>query len=155
MVQKFQKKSKEIEMSDDKEVVNLQIDVGVLKQQVSTLCTLCDKMDKVMEKLVDQHDRHIAKIYTDMDNRRLETEADVKEIHVRIDTVLDKLQDSELRLMDELKAMRKDMQEHNNKEKESLDKLLQWKWMVVGGVIVFSWIISRVNLDTFSNLFGK
>jgi uncharacterized protein YjaG (DUF416 family) len=155
MVQKFQKKSKEIEMSDDKEVVNLQIDVGVLKQQVSTLCTLCDKMDKVMEKLVDQHDRHIAKIYTDMDNRRLETEADIKEIHVRIDTVLDKLQDSELRLMDELKAMRKDMQDHNNKEKESLDKLLQWKWMVVGGVIVFSWIISRVNLDTFSNLFGK
>jgi len=155
MVQKFQKKSKEIEMSDDKEVVNLQIDVGVLKQQVSTLCTLCDKMDKVMEKLVDQHDRHIAKIYTDMDNRRLETEADIKEIHVRIDTVLDKLQDSELRLMDELKAMRKDMQDHNSKEKESLDKLLQWKWMVVGGVIAISWLVSHVNLETFSNLIGK
>jgi hypothetical protein len=142
-------------MSDDKDTVNLQIDVGVLKQQVSTLCTLCDKMDKVMEKLVDQHDRHIAKIYTDMDNRRLETEADIKEIHVRIDTVLDKMQDSEFRLMDELKAMRKDMQDHNNKEKESLDKLLQWKWMVVGGVIVFSWLVSHVNLDTFSTLFGK
>lgn len=142
-------------MSDDKDTVNLQIDVGVLKQQVSTLCTLCDKMDKVMEKLVDQHDRHIAKIYTDMDNRRLETEADIKEIHVRIDTVLDKMQDSEFRLMDELKAMRKDMQEHNNKEKESLDKLLQWKWMVVGGVIVFSWLVSHINLDTFSTLFGK
>ena len=142
-------------MSDDKDTVNLQIDVGVLKQQVSTLTTLCDKMDKVMEKLVDQHDRHIAKIYTDMDNRRLETEADIKEIHVRIDTVLDKMQDSELRLMDELKAMRKDMQDHNNKEKESLDKLLQWKWMVVGGVIVFSWIVSHINLDTFSSLFGK
>lgn len=142
-------------MSDDKEVVGLQVDVGVLKQQVSTLTTLCDKMDKIMEKLVDQHDRHIAKIYTDMDNRRLETEADIKEIHVRIDTVLDKMQDSELRLMDELKAMRKDMQDHNNKEKESLDKLLQWKWMVVGGVIVFSWLVSHVNLDTFSTLFGK
>ena len=142
-------------MSDDKDTVNLQIDVGVLKQQVSTLTTLCDKMDKVMEKLVDQHDRHIAKIYTDMDNRRLETEADIKEIHVRIDTVLDKMQDSELRLMDELKAMRKDMQDHNNKEKESLDKLLQWKWMVVGGVIAFSWLVSHVNLDTFSSLFGK
>jgi len=142
-------------MSDDKEVVGLQIDVGVLKQQVSTLCTLCDKMDKVMDKLVDQHDRHIAKIYTDMDNRRLETEADIKEIHVRIDTVLDKLQDSEHRLMNELKAMRNDMQDHNSKEKESLDKLLQWKWMVVGGVIVFSWIVSHINLETFANIFGK
>ena len=142
-------------MSDDKEVVGLQVDVGVLKQQVSTLCTLCDKMDKIMDKLIDQHDRHIAKIYTDMDNRRLETEADIKEIHVRIDTVLDKMQDSEYRLMDELKALRKDMQDHNAKEKESLDKLLQWKWMVVGGVIVFSWLVSHINLETFSGLFGK
>jgi hypothetical protein len=112
-------------------------------------------MDKVMEKLVDQHDRHIAKIYTDMDNRRLETEADVKEIHDRIDTVLDKLQASELRLMDELKAMRRDMQEHNTKEKESLEKLLQWKWMVVGGVIVLSWLVSHINLETFASLIGK
>jgi len=155
MAQKFQKKSKEKEMSDDKEVVGLQVDVGVLKQQVSTLCTLCDKMDKVMEKLVDQHDRHIAKIYTDMDNRRLETEADIKELHIRIDTVLDKLQDSEHRLMNELRAMRNDMQDHNSKEKESLDKLLQWKWMVVGGVIMLSWLVSHINLETFSALFGK
>ena len=142
-------------MSDEKDVVSLQIDVGVLKQQVSTLCTLCDKMDKVMEKLVDQHDRHIAKIYTDMDNRRLETEADIKELHVRIDTVLDKLHDSEHRLMNELRAMRNDMQDHNSKEKESLDKLLQWKWMVVGGVIMLSWLVSHINLETFANLIGK
>ena len=142
-------------MSDDKDVVSLQIDVGVLKQQVSTLCTLCDKMDKVMEKLVDQHDRHIAKIYTDMDNRRLETEADIKELHIRIDTVLDKLQDSEHRLMNELRAMRNDMQDHNSKEKESLDKLLQWKWMVVGGVIMLSWLVSHINLETLANLIGK
>lgn len=142
-------------MSDDKDVVSLQIDVGVLKQQVSTLCTLCDKMDKVMEKLVDQHDRHIAKIYTDMDNRRLETEADIKELHVRIDTVLDKLHDSEHRLMNELRAMRNDMQDHNSKEKESLDKLLQWKWMVVGGVIMLSWLVSHINLETLANLIGK
>jgi len=142
-------------MSDDKDVVGLQIDVGVLKQQVSTLCTLCDKMDKVMEKLVDQHDRHIAKIYTDMDNRRLETEADIKELHIRIDTVLDKLQDSEHRLMNELRAMRNDMQDHNSKEKESLDKLLQWKWMVVGGVIMLSWLVSHINLETLANLIGK
>ena len=142
-------------MSDDKDVVGLQIDVGVLKQQVSTLCTLCDKMDKVMEKLVDQHDRHIAKIYTDMDNRRLETEADIKELHVRIDTVLDKLHDSEHRLMNELRAMRNDMQDHNSKEKESLDKLLQWKWMVVGGVIMLSWLVSHINLETLANLIGK
>lgn len=142
-------------MSDDKEIVSLQVDVGVLKQQVSTLCILCDKMDKIMEKLVDQHDRHIAKIYTDIDSRRLETEADIREIHNRIDTVLDKLQASELRLMEELKALRKDMQEHNAGEKQSLEKLLEWKWMIIGGVIAISWVASHVNLETLASLIGK
>jgi hypothetical protein len=142
-------------MSDDKDIVSIQVDVGVLKQQVSTLCILCDKMDKIMEKLVDQHDRHIAKIYTDIDSRRLETEADIREIHNRIDTVLDKLQASELRLIEELKALRKDMQEHNAGEKQSLEKLLEWKWMIIGGVIAISWVASHVNLETFANLIGK
>lgn len=137
------------------ETTQLQVDVGVLKQQVSTLSVLCDKMDKVMEKLVDQHDRHIAKIYTDMDSRRIETEKDINEIHDRIDTVLDKMQASELRLMNELKELRKDMQEHNSREKQSLDKLLQWKWMVVGGVVAFSWIISNVKMEHLGMLFGK
>jgi chromosome segregation ATPase len=126
--------------------IDTKIDVGVLKQQITTLTLLCDKMDKVIEKLVDQHDRHIAKVYTDMESRRKETESDIKELHERIDTVLDKVQASELRLMEELKALRKEMQDHNNKEKESLDKLLQWKWMVAGGIVVISWLVSHINI---------
>lgn len=140
-------------MAEDKDCIAVKVDVGVLKQQVSTLTLLCDKMDKVMDKLVDQHDRHIEKIYTDMDKRRLETEADVREIHGRIDTVLDKLQASELRLLDELKALRNDMQEHNIKEKESLDKLLQWKWMIAGGIVAISWLVSHMEL--VASVFGK
>jgi hypothetical protein len=100
-------------------------------------------MDAVIVKLNEQHDRHIAKVYTDMEQRRLETEGDIKEIHERIDTVLDKVQATELRVMEELKALRKDMQEHNTREKDQLDKLLQWKWMVAGGFLVLSWLISH------------
>lgn len=140
-------------MSEDKECIQVQIDVGVLKQQISTLTLLCDKMDKVIEKLVEQHDKHLVKVYNTMEDRRLETESDIKEIHGRIDTVLDKLQNSELRLMNELKSLRQEMQNHNAKEKESLDKLLQWKWMIAGGVIALSWIVSHMEL--LSNTFGK
>jgi glutamate synthase domain-containing protein 2 len=134
--------------SDFNEMVDVQVDIGILKTQVLTLSALCNKMDVVIEKLVDQHDRHIAKVYADMDQRRLETEKDIKEIHERIDTVLDKMQDSNEKIMDEFKAIRKDMAEHNKKEKESLDKLLEWKWMVAGGIIAISYLISQVNLDT-------
>jgi uncharacterized protein YdiU (UPF0061 family) len=140
-------------MSDDKDCVQVQIDVGVMKQQISTLTLLCDKMDKVIEKLVDQHDKHLIKVYSTMEDRRLETESDIKEIHGRIDTVLDKLQDSELRLMHELKSLRQEMQNHNAKEKESLDKLLQWKWMIAGGIVALSWIVSHMEL--LSGVLGK
>ena len=134
------------------EMIDVQVDIGVLKTQVLTLSALCNKMDVVIDKLIEQHDRHIAKVYADMDQRRLETEKDIKEIHERIDTVLDKMQDSNEKIMDEFKSLRKDMTEHNIKEKESLDKLLEWKWMLAGGIIVFSYLISRVNFDTLLHL---
>jgi hypothetical protein len=134
--------------SKKEDCVDVLIDIGVLKTQVLTLSSLCNKMDTVIEKLMDQHDRHIAKIYTDMDNRRTETEADIKELHGRIDTVLDKVQASEMRIMNKIEELRDDMSKHNRVEKNQLDKLLQWKWMVVGGVLALSWLISHVNVDT-------
>ena len=134
--------------SDFNEMVDVQVDIGVLKTQVLTLSALCNKMDVVIEKLVDQHDRHIAKVYADMDQRRIETDKDIKEIDRRIDTVLQKMEDSNEKIMEEFKAIRKDMADHNKKEKEALDKRLEWKWMVAGGIIAISYLISHVNLDT-------
>jgi hypothetical protein len=131
----------------------LKVDVGVLKEQVNTLTILCGKMDTVIEKLVEQQDRDTSTLYKVMEKRRLETEASVKEIHNRIDTVIDKVQTSELRLLNEIKELRIEMTNHNVHEKESLDKLLQWKWMVAGGIVVISWVISHV--DVVSLFAGK
>lgn len=139
-------------MPSNNEMIDVQVDIGVLKTQVLTLSALCNKMDIVIEKLVEQHDRHIAKVYADMDQRRIETDKDIKEIHERIDTVLDKMQDSNEKIMEEFKSLRKDMSDHNKNEKESLDKLLQWKWMLAGGIVVLSYLISHVNLDTIIHL---
>jgi predicted nucleic acid-binding Zn-ribbon protein len=133
-------------------VTDLKVDVGVLKTQVLTLSSLCNKMDTIIEKLVQQHERHIEKVYVDMNTRKVETEADIKELHLRIDTVLDKLQDSERRITAELKSLREEMTVHNKQERESLNKILQWKWMVAGGVIAISWLLSHTNFDTLGNI---
>jgi predicted nucleic acid-binding Zn-ribbon protein len=131
-------------MADD----DLRVDVGILKTQVLTLSAICNKLDQVIEKLVDQHDRHIAKVYTDMDNRRLETEADIKEIHGRIDTVLDKVQESELRIMAEIKDLKETMSDHVLASKSQYEKLNQWKWTLAGGIIVVTWLLSHSSFDT-------
>ena len=137
-------------MADD--LSEIKVDVGVLKTQVLTLSALCNKMDQVIEKLVDQHDRHLTGVYNDIDRKRLETEDDIKDIHERIDTVLDKMEKSNEKIMNEFKSLRKEMSDHNLKEKEALDQLLKWKWMVAGGIVALSWLISHFNPDTIISL---
>jgi hypothetical protein len=131
---------------------DIKVDVGVLKSQVATLTLLCGKMDTIIDKLVDQHDRHIAKVYIDMESRRRETDADIKDIHDRIDVVLDKMQASELRIMEEIKSLRGFIQNHQIQEKKQLEIILQWKWMITGGVIVLSWLLSHINFDIMDKL---
>ena len=128
---------------NEQEYTDMKVDVGVLKTQVFTLSQLCEKMDKVIEKLVDVHDQHINQVYREMDNRRKETDDDISEIHERIDKVVDKVQESELRLMNQIADVKKCITDHNKQEKEQLDKILQWKWMIAGGIIAVSWIVSH------------
>jgi hypothetical protein len=130
------------------EISNIKVDVGVLKTQVLTLTMLCNKMDQVIEKLVDQHDRHLNKVYDTMDNQRKEKDKDIAEIHELIDTVLDKVQHSELRIMDEIKGLKQTMTDHVEASKNQYEKLNQWKWTIAGGIIVITWLISHSNFDT-------
>ena len=143
-------------MSTD--VVELKVDVEVLKNQILTITQLCGKMDSVIEKLVDNHDRMVNQIYTDMEKRKADTNNDIKELHSRITTisreVADKVELTERRIMDEIKSLREDIAEHNKKEDDDLKKILQWKWMVAGGMVVLAWLISNLNLAALSKVFN-
>ena len=130
------------------EISEIKVDVGILKTQVLTLSALCNKMDQVIEKLVDQHDRHLNKVYDTMDDQRKEKDMDISEIHERIDTVLEKVQQSELRIMEEIKGLKETMSDHVQASKDQYEKLNQWKWTLAGGIIVITWLISHSNFDT-------
>lgn len=133
---------------DERDHIDVQVDIGILKTQVLTLSALCNKMDQVIEKLVEQHDRHIDGVYSQMDKRRIETEDDINEIHLRVDTVLDKLQESEMRIMNEIKGLKDTMGKHADLSKSQYEQLNKWKWSIVGGILVLTWLISKVNVDT-------
>ena len=137
-------------MADD--ISEIKVDVGVLKTQVLTLSAICNKMDQVIEKLVDQHDRHINKVYDTMDNQRKETNTDVADVHGRIDVVLEKLQGSELRIMAEIKDLKQTMSEHVEASKSQYERLNQWKWSLAGGIVVVTWLLSHSSFDTILKL---
>ena len=129
--------------------VALKVEVGVLKEKVNTLVDLCEKMDRVIEKLSDNNSSVVNQIYKDMDKRKEDTVNDIKELHSRITTtdrnLSDKIELTERRIMDEIKSLRDHITEHNQKEDDDLKSLMQWKWMVAGGVVVVAWIISNVK----------
>lgn len=143
-------------MPIDQETVGMKVDVGILKTQVSTLTQLCDKLDKVIERLMDNQDRMVNQIYDDMDRRKQDTVADIKDLHSRITTVdrslSDKLELTERRIMDEIKGLRAQITAHNEKEDNELKKIMEWKWMAAGGIVVLVWLLSQINV---SELIGK
>jgi hypothetical protein len=143
---------------DEKESVQMKVDVGVLKTQVASLTQLCDKMDKVIEKLMDNQDKNVNQIYSDMDKRKNDTIMDIKELHSRITTVdrnlSDKIELTERRIMEEIKSLRDHIEQHNKKEDGEIKKILEWKWMAAGGIVALAWLISNVNLDMISKMFN-
>jgi hypothetical protein len=138
--------------------VALKVEVGVLKEKVYTLVDLCEKMDRVIEKLTDNNATVVNQIYNDMEKRREDTASDIKELHSRITTVdrnlSDKIELTERRIMDEIKSLRDHITEHNQKEDDDFKSLMQWKWMVAGGVVVIAWIIANVKLDYLAKFFN-
>ena len=132
---------------------SIEADVGELKGRVDSLTTIANKLDIIIERLVDQHDRHIAKVYDDMEKRRMETQEQIKEIHDRIDMVLDKVQSTEKNVTEKIEKLQKCILEHNSEEKAQLDSLLRWKWTVAGGIIVVAWLLSHVSPDTILKSF--
>lgn len=138
--------------------VALKVEVGVLKEKVNTLVDLCEKMDRVIEKLADNNTNVVNQIYKDMDKRKEDTVGDIKELHSRITTtdrnLSDKIELTERRIMDEIKSLRDHITEHNQKEDDELRSLTQWKWMVAGGVVVVAWIISNIKLDYLVKFFN-
>jgi len=144
-------------MLQDQDEVNLKVDVSVLKEKVSTLTLLCDKMDRVIEKLADSQLDLSSQIYKDMDKRKEETIGDIKDLHSRITTtdrnLSDKIELTERRIMDEIKSLRDHITEHNQKEDEDMKTLIQWKWMIAGGVIILAWVISNIKFESLVKLF--
>ena len=143
-------------MAQAREVPELKVDVEVLKTQVSTLTSLCEKMDKVIEKLVDHQDVIINQIYDDMDRRKADTNSDIKELHSRITTtsreLSDKVENTERRIMEQIEKLSEQIKAHNAKEDSELAKILQWKWAIAGGVVVISWLTSHIGIDTIVKL---
>lgn len=104
----------------------LETDVAAMKEKVSFFSVIYEKFDRTLDKL---------------DERQVE---DRKEINL----MMDQLQAT---IMHEIKALRDDMAKQHIVERQKIEDLNKWRWIVVGAAALVAWVVS-----TFSKtLLGK
>ena len=143
----------------DKDTTELKVDVEVLKTQVSTLTKLCEKMDKVIEKLVDHQGVLINQIYDDMDRRKQDSDEDIKDLYEKVNNLskelTDRIEKSEDKLMDKLSEVYNRISLHADSEEKIINVITKYKWPFLVTVIVISWLTSHVGPDTILKLIMK
>ena len=95
----------------------LETDVAAMKEKVSFFSVIYEKFDKTLDKL---------------DERQVE---DKKEINI----MMSELQDN---IMEEIKALREDMAKQHTLERQKIDDLNKWRWIVVGAAAFVAWLVS-------------
>jgi phage host-nuclease inhibitor protein Gam len=88
-----------------------------------------------------------------MDEQRKEKDRDIAEIHNRVDAVLDKVAETEDKIMEEIKSLKKSINDHSAVSKSQFEQLNKWKWSIAGGIFVLTWLLSKTNIDTILHSF--
>ena len=119
--------------------------------------SLLEILLKIQQLLSLANDKVVNKIYTDMRQREEDKDADVKELHLKINGVTkdlsEKVELTERRIMEKIEELKKDIADHNQKEDSELRKIWEFKWMAAGGIIAVAWLLSHVKLEALSKLF--
>ena len=104
----------------------IEMDVAAMKEKVSFFSVIYEKFDRTLDKL---------------DERQVEDRKEINE-------TMTKLQNN---IMEEIKALRDDMAKQHVIERQKIEDLNKWRWIVVGAAGLVAWVVS-----TFSKtLLGK
>jgi cell division protein FtsB len=99
----------------------IETDVAAMKEKVSFFTVIYEKFDRTLDKL---------------DERTIE---DKKELQAM-------MEDRRTDLVQEMKSLREEMAAQHAVEKQKIEELNRWRWLVMGGAVVIGWILSKLGL---------
>jgi CHASE3 domain sensor protein len=99
----------------------IETDVAAMREKVSFFTVIYEKFDRTLDKL---------------DERTIE---DKKELQTMMD-------DLRTDLVQEMKSLREEMAAQHAVEKQKIEELNRWRWLVMGGAVVIGWILSKLGL---------
>lgn len=165
------------------EKIDHRVEIELLKKDVSIMATLCEKFDITIEKMqeiaanlskmvslqeqrLENQEQTTKEMQSLLEMRRVEHNNDIKDLHLRITTVnrelSDKIEETEKAILKELHDMRKEMKDNAVKDDKNenslanrLSKIEAWKYTVVGGLLVVTWVLAKADIGQIFKLIFK
>jgi chromosome segregation ATPase len=146
---------------------NQRVEIELLKKDVSIMTTLWEKFDTTIDKMqeiaaslsrmvslqeqrIETQESATKEVQSILEMRRVEHNNDIKELHSRITTVnrelSDKIEETEKVILTELHSMRQELKTEKSSLTERLSKIEIWKYTIVGGLMVVTWIAAKIDL---------
>ena len=163
--------------------IDQRVEIELLKKDVSIMANLCEKFDATIDKMqeiasslsrmvslqeqrLENQEVATKEIQSVMEMRRVEHNNDIKELHSRITTVnrelSDKIEETEKTILHELHEIRQEIKDSHNKEAgkdqsfmKRLEQVESWKYMMMGGIVLITWVLAKADLGAIFKLIFK
>jgi hypothetical protein len=146
---------------NNEDVKKLADSISTLQQDMAQVGMLVERLDVTIEKLtevstrvsellavqgtrLEAQEKVSDQIRNILEQRRIETDGNIKDVYVRVEKVekdlYDEIEASQNRVLDEIKAMRAESTNQHNELKGKVNRVEKWMWTIIGGLSVFTFI---------------
>jgi hypothetical protein len=141
-------------VTENSTLSDLRVEVAVLKQEVSFINKLFEKLDAVIEKIDSQHDSLIDKT-TKIEANLVYTKEELSELYSSLEQtekgISDRINTIEKLLSDDINSLNVNLSNRISKQEDKTGDLVNTKWLLWGGGTAVLWIVS--NLEFVKKVF--
>ena len=157
-------------MVTDTEIKRLSDTVNTLQKDMAQVGTLVDRLDVTIEKLtevsstvsqllavqgnrLDFQEKIQERLEKAVEERRQETEKNIKDVYVRIEKVEKDLQndmdDSHNKIVAKIEELSKSGTDQHQVLNDRMTRMEKWMWMLIGGGIVVGTLFDKIDITKF------
>jgi hypothetical protein len=136
--------------------------ISTLQQDTAQIGTLVDRLDVTIEKLtevsirvsellavhgtrLENQEKISEQIQTLIEKRRVETDANIKDVYIRVERVekdlYSEIEANQEKVLKEIKEMRAESTNQHNDLKARVLRIDKWMWTMIGGLGVLTLLI--------------
>ena len=134
-------------------ITNLFNKFDVTIDKLQEIASTLSKMVSIQEQRIEAQENITKEIQNALEQRRMEHNTDIKELHTRISAVnselTGKIEESEKAILSELKRLREELSGEKVSLLDRLSAVEGWKWMLTGVFAVVVWLLTRIDISQF------